>query len=58
MSMCTVMDVHYLLAFSEFLVSFILYSLALDNRPHASSKKYDITLFKSEDPILAINLTQ
>jgi hypothetical protein len=48
MSMCTVMDVHYLLAFSEFLVSFILYSLALDNRPHVSSKKYDITLFKSE----------
>jgi hypothetical protein len=46
--MCMVMDFHYSLAFSEFLVSYMLYSLALGNRPHVWAKKYDITLFKSE----------
>ena len=43
-----VMDLHYSLAFSEFLVSYMLYSLALGNILHVWAKKYDITLFKSE----------
>jgi hypothetical protein len=44
------MDLHYSLAFSEFLVSYMLYSLALGNRPHVWVKKYDITLSNQNRP--------